>query len=362
MRTVYFNFNNEVDRFAVNLDEETGKVTIPGPEGQPPLAQYDSMQQFAEMYAQARDVKPEHLKNWQLVEQGDVVSFILRAGTAGVALADVNEAVAGVLDELAQEGRFHPIDIQRFRQEISGMDNGADAVGAISSCTDAEIAREVYDRLDAQGAFAELEPEPMDERSEVEKYLDSVMEKDGTLAFFSNMLDNGNVNCTKEEVLAKIEESTIPYTADVLRSLYESALENAMMDGINVGTRFKALLICTQNVAGTVTAETKNRIIASANFAGRESINLLSYEVGRRHIRSEAKLFTPMELDTLAIAMDGNTPVAITFDGGVDEQVEAEEQEKERQREITAAAMRSMDDEVFDEDEDYDDEDDDYDF
>ena len=45
MRTLYFNFNNEVDTFEIHQDEETGHIPIPGIDG----PTYDSIEQFTEM-------------------------------------------------------------------------------------------------------------------------------------------------------------------------------------------------------------------------------------------------------------------------------------------------------------------------
>lgn len=78
----YFNFNNEVDTVPVEVNETTKEVTFNG-------VTFASMQEFAEFYAQARDVKPEYLKNWVLVENGDTYSFVLRAATAGTSAVDI---------------------------------------------------------------------------------------------------------------------------------------------------------------------------------------------------------------------------------------------------------------------------------
>ena len=73
MRTLQFNFNNDVNTFTI-YEEEDGTIRVPLPGGDE--ATYANRQQFAEMYAQARDVTPDNLKNWKLVENGDVLSFI----------------------------------------------------------------------------------------------------------------------------------------------------------------------------------------------------------------------------------------------------------------------------------------------
>lgn len=186
MRHVQFNFNNEIDRFELLQNEETGVVQVPGENGEI-LAEYDSLEQFAEVYAQARAVKPEHLKNWILVENGDVVSFILRAGTAGIDAASIAEQMNAVFQEARANVAFHPLAIMRVEQEIQ---NAADVMTALAMSTEQEVARFVYDRLNEMGAFVEpvVEEPEVDSRSVMERYLDKVLEQDHTLAFFGNLL------------------------------------------------------------------------------------------------------------------------------------------------------------------------------
>jgi len=83
MRYLKFNFNNEVDIFKI-IENDNKTITVPGPDGNP-IAEYDNLKQFCEMYALARDVYPDDLQNWAVVEIGDVISFVLRVGTAGAA-------------------------------------------------------------------------------------------------------------------------------------------------------------------------------------------------------------------------------------------------------------------------------------
>jgi len=93
-----FNFNNEQDTTPIAVDEVTKAVTFNGVE-------FTSVQEFAEFYALARDVKPENLKNWVLVENGDTYSFVLRAATAGHDASEIAIALraAGFTpDEIAQ--------------------------------------------------------------------------------------------------------------------------------------------------------------------------------------------------------------------------------------------------------------------
>lgn len=95
MTKKYFNFNNEQDLFPIDVDED-GRVTITV-DGQD--ADFDSVEDFAHHYAIARNVLPENLKNWTLVEDGNNVSFVLQAGTAGS-----NDKVEKIIEKGMAEG------------------------------------------------------------------------------------------------------------------------------------------------------------------------------------------------------------------------------------------------------------------
>lgn len=76
----HFNFNNEEYTLPIEIRED-GHVTI-NVNGS--VMEFASVQELAENYAIARNVSPENLKNWVLVEDGNIYSFVLRAATAGV--------------------------------------------------------------------------------------------------------------------------------------------------------------------------------------------------------------------------------------------------------------------------------------
>lgn len=347
-----FNFNNEVDTFEIDVNEETGRVEVPGPNGV--TAEYDSLLQLAEIYAQARDVLPENLKNWTLLENGDVVSFVLRAGTAGVSAEMIQEDLDAVLGEIRTEGAFHPLHVQRVAQELEGCEN---VVNTLAMSQAGDVAREVYDRLDARGAFeettAEPELEPVDERSELERYLDKVMEEDKSIGFFARLLNLGT-DADKASILAGFNASTIPYTVEMLCSLYENAL-NAARDGMNVDTRFDALLVMTQEIPNEVDVEAKTKLAQVTVIAGRNQVNVSVYEVGRQHIRKSTKLVRLAELDGENVIMVGNKPVIISFNPEVDAALEAERAEALAQEEAdrSSAAYDEYEDEYENEDYDY---------
>lgn len=106
----YFNFNNEQAITPIDVDTVTGEVTF---ELDGESTTFESVQEFAEFYADARNVKPENLKNWALVEDGDTYSFILRAGSAGVDERDM----ANVARTLRESG-MSPVEVARAMADL----------------------------------------------------------------------------------------------------------------------------------------------------------------------------------------------------------------------------------------------------
>lgn len=364
MRTLHFNFNNEVDTFEIR-EEDDGRIVIPGEDGEA-MAEYQSLQQFAEIYAQARDVRPDNLKNWTLVEHGDVVSFVLRAGTAGVSAEEIRPAVEDALAAVAAMDGFHPLDVERVRQDLQDAD---DVMRALALSSAADVARAVYDRLAEANAFVvaapvEEEAPEVDERSALERYLDDVKENDGSLAFFANMMGL-DADAGKEEILVAFEASPVPYTAEMVANLYEDAVGNAM-GGIHVENRFDALLVIMQSVPADPDEAAKNRLKVATGLAGRAVLNIGSYTVGRHHVKKSAALIPLAELDNMDLYMVDNKPMTVTFDPDVDAELEAEREEKEARAAeeggsltgamaITGAMVREMIAEADDEYDDYDD-------
>lgn len=359
MRNLSFNFNNEVDTFAIE-EHDDGHVIVPGPNG--PLAEYASLQQFAEMYAQARDVKPDNLKNWTLVEHGDVVSFVLRAGTAGIAYADVEDEVNEVLDELATNASFHPLMVSRVRYELEGCDD-VERVLALSSATD--VAREVYDRLNEHGVFTETEDvedvaeeEPVDERSKMEKWLDEVMENHGTLLGVSRALNLGGV-MTKDGILAAMEASPIPYTVEMVESMYKMMLASIMENGIGVDSVYDALLVLRDSPEDLTMMEPDHaaRLRQAAVMAGRSVVNLATVTVGARNVERSATRLSLDELDgNPSIVMMNGVPTLVVFDESIDERLEAEREAELLEQEAERAAYgyedRPEDDDLYEDDDD----------
>lgn len=322
MKICQFNFNNEVDSFEIHVDEETGRVEIH--EGEAVIAEYDSVLQLAEIYAQARDVKPENLKNWVLLENGNVYSFVLRAGTAGVDVAEASDKLEGVFASLA--GTYHPLNLARAKEQIMG-DGTADLTDALVHCTETDIARDVYDAMlpEINGTPVEEEApaEEEDTRTDLEKYVDDMAEIPGAIDFFANLvgLDAGT---DKNDVAEALAASYALGNAAVLRSIFENAISEAIRDGIGVNTRADALTVITQNVAGTKDDAMKSRMIAATRMAGRRAMNISVDIVGQTHISHTAEMVAVDELENVDLFVRDNVPYIVRFSDTIDAELEAE--------------------------------------
>ena len=125
MAQKYFNFNNEADLTPVEVDEETGHVSLDIGDRH---SEFESVQEFAEFYAVARNVKPENLKNWVLTEDGDQFAFVLRAGTAGLTADEIREMSRGLRNAGMSPAEIGEAIAAASSHDDASADNGADMV------------------------------------------------------------------------------------------------------------------------------------------------------------------------------------------------------------------------------------------
>lgn len=342
MKVCQFNFNNEVDAFEVHVEDD-GRVTVPAEDGTT-MAEYDSVEQLAEIYAQARGVKPENLKNWVLLENGNEYTYVLRAGTAGVTIAEAYDQVEAAIDAL--EG-YHPLSIARAKEQILG--NGdADLVEALVHCTEADIARDVYDALGAvingDEAEAAEEAAEVDTRSDLERFVDETVESvPGSIRFLA-MLANLPMDSEKDAVLEALENHIAFQNAAVLQNAYASALRDAVDNGIGVDSAEDAITVLTQVPAHAKAEDSmKNRIVATAKMASRDKMNLSVDIVGHDHIRHTAEMVPLDDVAGVELYVRGNVPFIVRFDESVDAELEAERQTAEEgAQSVTGTQVLSM--------------------
>lgn len=358
MRTLYFNFNNEVNTFEIHQDDETGQITVPGVDG----PTYESIEQFAEMYAVARDVVPENLKNWTLLENGDVVSFVLKAGTAGLSADDIRTPLNEALEDMRTSGAYHPLEVARLRSEV---EHAEDIIDALVHSSMTQLANDLYDRLEERQALdattVEAEPEEVDTRSNIERYLDAVLDKHSTYAAVFTKLLNIDLDSDKAAIMAALDAAPISYSVTMLSQLYEDTMTRIMTDGIGVESHFDVFLILAQTMPESNEAE-KQKLITSANLAKRDRLPVTEYIVGTKHIKKTPKSVPVIELNEMSLYVDELRPIVIVFNPDIDEELEREKAEEEARREAEEAANGLEYDEYDADEDDYDDEGDENDY
>lgn len=344
MRICQFNFNNEVDSFEIHIEDD-GKVIVPGEDG--PLAEYDSVEQLAEMYAQARDVKPENFKNWVLLENGDVYSYVLRAGTAGLDVSECEEQLEQVFQDL--EGSHHALSIARAKEQIMA-DGTADLTEALVHCSETDVARDVYDAMQRifENGDAAVEPaEEEDTRSDLERYLDEQEEIPGALklvAFITGL----PVDTDKAGLLEALQDNRVLSNVENLSTIYSNTINDVIEEGIGVQTIADAITVITQSAVGVKDEEVKNRMSRAARMAGRDKVNISVDIVGTSHIRHTAELVALADLDGVELFVRENVPYIVRFSDTIDEELEAEREQ--------AMAEAEQNDDAWDDGEPWDDE------
>lgn len=353
MKTVYFNFNNEVDVIELNMNEETGAITVPGQEG----LEFDSIDAFAGQYAQARDVHPNNLKNWSLTANGDTYVFALRAATGGISSEDINFTIDKVLGDLSDD--YHVLEIRAMREYLHGQ---ADVIGALTNYEDRELSMAVYDALEAEDAF-DVEEEEIDERSDIEILLDEALETVGSLVLYAKAL-NLPVDSDKSVIIEEADLLDLTsYELDYRMSGVATTLQAST--GVYNFTILSAFV--TQKPEGVVDEDVGDQLDAITTFAGRDTINIKVIRVGKQFVKETNKRVSMSNLEGKDIRLVEGAPAIFEFSDDVDTEVKDEMRaRREEERNIIVVHNDEYideddydydEDEYFDEDEFFDDED-----
>lgn len=325
MRTLHFNFNNEADLLTI---VENDDLTISVPElttGE----SFPTIQAFADAYAIARNVTVDNLKNWELIVDGTVVSYVLRAGTAGVTSDEIQEELAEVIETLLADERFTRFEVLRISYELEGAD---DVLETLLTSSESKVAQVIFDMLsekhvELEGQEEIIEEEEVDPRSDMEIILDNTLEVYGSLAIYAYIL-RLPVTATKEEILEKLEDSTsiIQYTTDILHQMYDVTVET-LMQSFNTSSLEDIIILLTQSPLGATNDTIMDRFVQVAGLAGREGINILVTKVGRRRIIRESEYVLLTDLADKTLYMYNDYPTMYLFDPSFDEVEETETEE-----------------------------------
>ena len=136
--TKYFNFNNEQALTQVDQHED-GTVTFAIGDAH---ESFESLQEFAEFYALARNVLPENLKNWVLIEDGNQFAFVLRASTGAV----TDEEIETITRALFAVGRT-PSEVGVILAEILENAAGREEVEGVTEDEDYQEFKSELERI-----------------------------------------------------------------------------------------------------------------------------------------------------------------------------------------------------------------------
>lgn len=131
MATVKFNFGYEQQVIeGIELNDETGVVTF---ESNGVESQYESMTEFAQLFASLRGVKSDHYKNWKLIKDGDLYIYAQKAGTAGIAIGNLTDELLDI--ELEPQHRLEIIRITLDSETLEDAQASAMAIGLADDVT-----------------------------------------------------------------------------------------------------------------------------------------------------------------------------------------------------------------------------------
>lgn len=324
MKIVHFNFNNEVDILELNMDEETGEVTIP----QNNELSFENMEKFAEYYAMARNVSADNLKNWVLLEDGDVYTFTLRAATAGsVAAADVRDELVNAINRVA--GETHPLEVITFRQQV---ENANDLVRALANASNQTLSRAVYDELDRQGVLVE---EEVDKFADFKEFMDNKAERTGSYALFAHAL-NMDLEASQEAIINRVD--ALDYSFGEFVDVYqERIIADSGRANVSAGKPELLAALVTGAPAGKEDTSVAGKVTTMAQLAGRSKVNIRNIRVGHRYVKDDVVYTDVTEAPAGSVRDVNGYPVIFIFDGSVDAEVEAELENAEDEEEEQSA-------------------------
>lgn len=257
--TKYFNFNNEQALTQVEQHED-GTVTFAIGDAH---ESFDSLQEFAEFYALARNVLPENLKNWVLIEDGNQFAFVLRASTGAVTDAEIEaitralfaagrtpSEVGVILAEILEnangrdedvEGVTEDGDYREFKSELERI-YSTEEISFIFGIYSVDSIKELFDDL----VDAELETEV--EQQYYDEYTGEIEIGYDEISYVQAMLND--IAASFEDALNELSHDIPRVPKDVLIAIANGSTDELAGDGQDVAKQFFAA-----SVAGRPTVE-----------------------------------------------------------------------------------------------------------
>ena len=314
----YFNFNNEQAITPIDVDTVTGEVTF---ELDGESTTFESVQEFAEFYADARNVKPENLKNWALVEDGDTYSFILRAGSAGVDERDM----ANVARTLRESG-MSPVEVARAmadlqaeareQQEVRQQESIRervieDAMENLAGTNDEKLLMLAYDVRDSAALNEAVE----DDASLFEDHLEADYDEYDEYDEYVEYDDYDEYDVFRDNIYSKINEQKEALKEEylgaplaiVLAILFAEEIDESYREGaVDKFVKAKrAASAAGRKVPVTImNVEDAETIVITRTFHNKEEVDLdegVLYVYDRRFILVKGILVKAEELDAFII-------------------------------------------------------------
>ena len=279
--TKYFNFNNEQALTQVEQHED-GTVTFAIGDAH---ESFDSLQEFAEFYALARNVLPENLKNWVLIEDGNQFAFVLRASTGAVTDAEIEaitralfaagrtpSEVGVILAEILEnangrdedvEGVTEDGDYREFKSELERI-YSTEEISFIFGIYSVDSIKELFDDL----VDAELETEF--EQLYYDEYIGGIEIGYDEISYVQAMLN---------DVAASFEDALDELTHDIPR-----VPKNVLIAIVNGST---------DELAGDAQEDVAKQFFAAA-VAGRPTVEVAI--VDKEHLTGEVRMVSADEL------------------------------------------------------------------
>ena len=279
--TKYFNFNNEQALTQVEQHED-GTVTFAIGDAH---ESFDSLQEFAEFYALARNVLPENLKNWVLIEDGNQFAFVLRASTGAVTDAEIEaitralfaagrtpSEVGVILAEILEnangrdedvEGVTEDGDYREFKSELERI-YSTEEISFIFGIYSVDSIKELFDDL----VDAELETEF--EQLYYDEYIGGIEIGYNEISYVQAMLN---------DVAASFEDALDELTHDIPR-----VPKNVLIAIVNGST---------DELAGDAQEDVAKQFFAAA-VAGRPTVEVAI--VDKEHLTGEVRMVSADEL------------------------------------------------------------------
>lgn len=316
MRTLTFNFGNEANIITcIEHDDKT--ITIPAVTNSPV---FNSMEELAQNYAQARGVKPENFKNWVLLDDNTCYTYVLRAGTAGIQASEIESQMTQAFSELRAEAGISPLDVNSMVSLLQGSDDVEATLTALNLNYPhlQMVINAIYAKLETAGCFTvEVQEVVVDTRSTFEKFLDREMSIRGTLAIVAFAVPT-NVTATKEELLTAYNEvfgDSMP-AFERFCIAYDALLRT--LSTFDATTVEQALLVAAQTTISEPDEAIKTNLITVADLASRTSINIPVCRVGHTGVIMSAKYLPVTEVAEENLYRLDGTATIIRFDDTVD--------------------------------------------